>query len=399
MSYTLDDLVDTALQHNTTLRQSRLSLDMSQNRLSSARINYLPDISARIGRTESFDNIYFEGNATTNTMGFSVSKAINLNNDDYFTNKNAQHDFRSSQVSHEIDVQKVIYDLVQSYILVLENQMRVKLLTEYISIQESIVAESNILFQQGKITPFEVQQSEINLLNARISNLSAANNLKLARQKLFDIVNMRDAGYKLNEIELYAITDDDDFSREIHFDSILSVRQQNETVERHRTNILQTKLDFFPQLVLRYDYGRTLWSPDFAFDSGKTDHTISLNLSYSLNRLLKNRYSYRNVYYLAEHNRLNTHQLLRDISQRYEQLIEELSYLQQMQLLLQNRLQQTNVSLQMAQQRYSLGRLTQLDLDKAAFDYLDAQINLENNRYALMLKKLSIDHLLSINLL
>jgi outer membrane protein TolC len=53
----------------------------------------------------------------------------------------------------------------------------------------------------------------------------------------------------------------------------------------------------------------------------------------------------------------------------------------------------------MAQQRYSLGRLTQLDLDKAAFDYLDAQINLENNRYALMLKKLSIDHLLSINLL
>jgi outer membrane protein TolC len=276
---------------------------------------------------------------------------------------------------------------------VLENQKKLDLWEQNIAINQKIFDESVILERNGRITSVDLKQSEINLLNAFISRLNAQNSLSISRKRLFDLVNIADAGFELSEINLYE--DTPDFSREINYDSILSVRQQNETVAKNRTNITTTRLDFLPQLNLRYDYGRTLSSPDFSFDRGRTDHTISLNLSYSLNRLWKNNYSYRQTNYLNQHHLLNTSQLLRDINLRYTQYIEELAYLQQMQILLENKLEVTTFNQEMATERYRLGVLKQLDLDKAIYENLNTLISQQSNFYQIMLKKLNIDYLLS----
>ena len=397
-NYSLDELLDQAMEKNTSLKQAKISLEISQAKLSSAKISYLPDISAGLGRTESFDNISFEDNKTNNFASFSISKNISLNDDSYFSNKNARHDFDASQISYQIQKQNIIFDIIQNYINVLEAQKRLRLLNENIKIQESIVFESNQLFRQNKITQFEVQQSEINLLNARISALNAQNNLNLSRKKLFDLVNISDEGKELAEADLYIDESSDDFQREIDFDQILQVRQQNETVNKHRTNIKQTNLDFFPQLSLQYNYRRSVNSDDFSYSNGNTDHTIGLNISYSLNKLFRNHYSYKQVKLLDEHNNLNTNQLIKDISLKYNQYLQELNYLKQLNILLENKLAQTTSNLEMAQQRYRLGLVTQLDLDKASYENLDSKINYEVNQYQLMLKKLSIDNLLSNNL-
>jgi outer membrane protein len=393
-NYSLDQLIDYALENNTALKQSQLRLNRSRTALSSARVNYLPEVSAEIGRRENFATSPPETNQTTNFMGFSVQKSIALNNTEYFSNKNARHDFTIEQIRFEMDMQQTIFNLIENYIRVLENQMRLRLLDENIIIQESIVSESQLLLRQNRITPFDVQQSEINLLNARIENLNARNNLNISRKRLFDIINITDEGLELAEINLYG-DEMDNFIREIDFDNILEIRQQNEAVNRHRTAICRTRLDFFPSINLRYNYGRTLSSSDFAYDNRRTDHTLSLNLSYSLNNLLKNRFSWQQVQSLAEHNELDTAQLQRNISLRYGQFIEELNYLQQLQILNESKLSQTTINLETAQQRYRLGRLTQLDLDKAIYENHSARINMENSKYQIMLKKLQIDYLLS----
>jgi outer membrane protein TolC len=66
-----------------------------------------------------------------------------------------------------------------------------------------------------------------------------------------------------------------------------------------------------------------------------------------------------------------------------------------MQELLANRLVQANHNLDTAQQRYRLGLQTQLDLDRANSDNLEAKLSFEENNYQIMMKKLSIDNLLS----
>jgi outer membrane protein TolC len=105
-----------------------------------------------------------------------------------------------------------------------------------------------------------------------------------------------------------------------------------------------------------------------------------------------------NARLLEEHATLNTSQLIKDIELRYNQLIQELNHLEQMQELLKNVLEQTNQNLEMAQQRYRLGLTTQLDLDRANRDNLEANIDFEMNQYQIVLKMLNIDHLLSNDL-
>ena len=397
-NYTLEELLRLALQNNTSLQQSNINLEISQARRTSAKVNYLPDLSAGIGRTEDLDARNADGNWTTegtNTMYFDISKSIALNNESYFLNRNAQHDLNLSALSNEIQLQDIIYDIIQNYVTVLENQKRLELQEENILIQESIVSMSNQLLRQDRITQFEVQQSEINLLNARINGLNSQNNLTLSRNRLFDLINITDEGLELAEVRLYENDIENSFSREIDFNQILQVQQHNETAERYRTNITQTRLDFYPQVNLRYNFNRSLSSDDFEFNQGRTNHTLGLNISYSLNRLFRNRYSYQVANLLDEHHQLSTDRLLKDINIRYNQYLEELNYLEQLHGLQQNRVQQTTENLEMAQQRYRLGLLTQLDLDRARYDYLNSRIDLEVNQYQLILKKLSIDHLLS----
>jgi outer membrane protein len=401
-NYTLDELLDLAMNNNTTLKQSQLNLEISKARLHSARINFLPDVSVGVSRTESFDNIKFERARPDSIYSygqdaayFRVSKSIALNNSDYFTNKNAKHDYNSAVISHEIQVQNTLYTIITNYLNVLENQKRLQLLEENIRIQESIVSESNQLFRQNKITQFEVKQSEVNLLNARIAHLNAQNNLNLSRKRLFDLINIPDDSRNLDEVSLYANEDSEEFSREINTDNILRVRQQEETVNKARTNITRTKLNFLPSVNLDYFYRRGLSSDDFSYNKGRTEHNVGLSLSYSLNNLLGNHYSYKEVKYLDEQNKLNTGQLIKDITLEYNQYIQELNYLQQRDELLDIILQQTTENLSMAQQRYRLGLVTQLDLEKASKENHDARIDKEINRYELIRKKLSIDYLLS----
>ena len=396
--YTLDELLLHALENNTTLKQSNLDLDIARARLGAARVNYLPDLSAGLNRTHSYDNIHFDGERIQNFAQFSVIKNIALNNEAYFSNRNARHDLSSAEIMNEIQRQNIIYDVIQNYISVLENQMRIALLEENIAIQESIVFESNQLFRQQRITQFEVQQSEINLLNARISALNARNNLTVSRNLLFDLINKPDTGLALAEVDLFAEVDLDDFAREINFDQILRVRADNIASQRHRTSITRTRLNFFPQMNLQYNYRRRVFSEDLEFNHGMTDHSIGLNLSYSLNDLFRNRFTYRQVQSLDEHNQLGTGQLLRNIALRHNQFVEELNFLHELIELQELRAQQTAQNLAMAQQRFRLGLVTQLDIDKAIFENHDSQIGLASSRYQLMMKKLQIDYLLSTGL-
>jgi outer membrane protein TolC len=321
-----------------------------------------------------------------------------LNDEAYFQNRNARHDLRTAQIQNEMRREDMIYEIIQNYITVLGNQKRLALQSENIRIQESIVTESNQLFRQQRITQFEVQQSEINLLNARISVINAQNRLNNSRNALFELVNIHDDGKPLAEIELYSDFDIETYTREVNFEQILRLKAHNETVDKHRTNITRTRLNFFPQMSLDYLNRRTLSSEDMSFDNvnrQQTSHTIGLNVTYSLNGLFRNHFTHRQAMYLEEHNKLDTGRLQREITLNFNQYLEELKYLQQLNVLQQSRVVQTAQNLAMAQQRFRLGLVTQLDLDKASFENLNSQLDLEANRYDLILKKLQIDHLLS----
>jgi len=395
----LKELVEDAIDNNITLKQSKINLNISKAKQHSARVSYLPDLSAGFNHSEilKYDSRYDRLNksdtlsVSSDNMYFTVSKSIALNNTSYFTNKEANHNFKLAVIDNEIQIQNVLYQIITSYISVLENQKRKELLENNILVQENIVSESRSLYRQAKITQIQLQQSEINLLNARISLLNTQNTLNLNRKKLFDLINIEDKGYILNEVSLYI--NEDIFQRELNLNRVYRIQQQEETIRKLRTNIRQTQLDFAPQLNLQYRLNRNL-DIDTQNTYGNTSHTIGLYLSYSLNGLFRNYYSHRVNKLLDVQNELKTSQLVKDIMLDFDQYLEELNYLMQLDILLENRKQQAAENLAIAQQRYRLGLETQLDLEKASYENLEAEKAKEDNRYQLIRTKLNIDHLL-----
>jgi len=394
-NYSLAGLINSAKENNITLKQASLNYEMARLRLSMDRTDYLPEVAVGVSRTESYTNIYFEGHQSSDRAYFDVSKTISLNDATYFRNQNSKHDLLTSQLAFQMEIQSLLFNIISNYIDVLTNQKRSNLREEYITIQENIVNEVRILFRQNTRTLFDVQQAEINLLNAKIEALQAKNNLNDSRRRLFDLINITDEGNELEEVSLYTSESADTFHREIVLDQILEVQKHQVEVQKTKTNITQTRLGLTPDLRLSYHYNRSLTSDDFSYHHGSTDHTIALGLSYSFSNLFKTPQTIRQTKFLEEQSKLKTSQLMNNIRLNFEKYFEELDYLAQRDVLLASRLQQTTENLEMGQQRFRLGLITQLELDNITNDNLEAQITKESNYYELILKKLNIDYLLS----
>jgi len=393
--YTVTELIDSALKNNVDIQKASLNLQSSQMELYSSRVNYLPDVVASAGYRQDLQNIMPDTPDTDYSMSFTISKNITLNNADYYDNRFAKHEVNSQQITYEKTKQDILYSLISRYVDVLEQQKQYELQLEYLKIQEGILIERQTQYQLRRITQYDLQQSEIDLLNTQIRSLETRERMSQYRRDLFDIVNVADDGRELQELDLYA--EDTDFSHEIDYDSTLSVRLQNEVVARARTSLNRTRFDFFPSLVLSYNYGRYFSGEDISMkEPVRTDHTLGISLSYSLSTLWKNRYQYKQVKFLQEQNQLNTNQLYKNISQQYDQLRADLSLYQQMQNLLERRSEQTAVNLDTAEQRHRLGYLNQNDLDTARYNNNVARIEMESNRYKIILKRLEIDNLLSV---
>jgi len=399
--YTVKELIDSTLKNNVDIQSASYKLQSAQMDLYTSRINFLPEVSADAG----FSRNLLEGNVDeteprirhnpTYSMGFSITKDISLNNTDYYTNRFAKYDLSIEQIAFEETRQDILYKLISKYIDVLEQQKQYQLQQEYLKIQESILSERQTQFQLRRITQYDLQQSEIDLLNTQIRSLETRERISQFRRDLFNIVNIADDGRELQEIDLYST--DIDLNREIDYDTILSVRRQNEVVARARTSLNRRVFNFFPSLSLGYGYARDYSGGDLAMeDPVGTRHSIGLSLRYSLNDLWKNRYQYKQVKFLQEQQQLNTDQLYKNIAQQYDQLKTDLSLYQQMQTLLERRAEQTTINLDTAEQRHRLGYLNQNDLDTARYNNNVARIEMESNRYKIVLKKLEIDNLLSI---
>ena len=157
-SYNLENLIIDAVEKNTVLKQARINLEIAKVQNNSTKINFLPEVSVDLGRNEDIEN-----NSKLNSMSYGMSYLIALNYDAYYSNKNAKHDLNTANISLQLQLQNTIYEIMQSYIFVLEEQKRLDLLEENVNIQDSIVSEGFQLFNQQRITQFEYQQSEINL--------------------------------------------------------------------------------------------------------------------------------------------------------------------------------------------------------------------------------------------
>jgi outer membrane protein len=392
--YTLDQLVEYGLEHSYQIRRQELSDESSKSALNSSKWNMLPEVDLSLGVNQDLDPISPKS-GLTNSAGFGINKTISLNDPAYFNYRQALLDRDISQVELEQAYSNYAYQVVQAYIEVLSSTKRRSALEENLAIQTRVYEQSQVLLQLGKTTPFELKQNEIAVMNSRISILQLDNTIQNTRARLFSLVQMQDEGFPLAELPI-------DISKQIpeySADKLAQIKVLEHSLRKNDLNLNKSKLEFLPRLNLSYGFSRSVSGEDFEFDNYNTQHSLGLNLSYSIWNFFTNKEN-NTRYKISKQNTLLSIEDARDQNRRaYDNAVTELQYLLRLDELYLERLQQSTKQIQIAEERYRLGMIQLLELDKTRTEYVDSDIQYNSNRYQIIQKQEEINHLLSNQIL
>jgi len=391
-TYTVDQLIDSGLKNNYGIQQAELGYEITKSKLNSSRWNLLPEVSAGFNQTNYFDSNPLD---KLNTLSFRVSKKISLNDSYYFQNKLAGFDLSTYDLKLNAEKRSFVYEVIQSYIEILNKQKQLELQRENLAIQQSIVDQSKLLFKQKKSTEFELKQSEITLYNVQIALKNVENDIKNSRQVLFNLLRMSDENYALAEIEMpqpgtIAPLDEE---------KINDLKLLKRDIERDDINLTQSKLSYLPDISLSYNYNKAKQSTDFSFDNDNTSHTLSLEASYSLWTFFKNGETHRQAKLNQKIKKLSYEDKKLTIENQYEQYKTQMEYLNEMSELYRLKKENTRSNLDIAIQKHQMGMIQQIELDKVRYEFLDASLAYESNRYKMIQLNESINYLLSGKLL
>ena len=389
-SYTLEELITYGLENSFSVQKSALSYQSSKSTLNTSKWNLLPDASVSGGIKKDFDPAVNTDDVTS-SAGLSIGKTISLNDAAYFNYLYASLDTKTANMKLEQTRRAYAYEVFSAYLKVLSSQKQRSSLEENLQIQTRVWEQSKILLQLGKTTPFEVKQNEIAVLNSNISLMQLDNTIANARKELFALVQMQDENYPLTELELNIQKEIPAFNTEKNADlNIL-----NQELKRLNLQLKQNKLDDFPRLNLAYNFDRSVSGADFDFDRYNTNHGISLTLSYPLFNIGENAESRTRTKISRQLSQVAIEEKKDQLQRDYDSALRELQYLKRMNELYSEQLAQSREQITQAEERYRLGLIELLELDKTRTNYIETDISYNTNLYSIIAKQEEINYLLS----
>ncbi len=388
--YTLDELVGHGLENSYGMLRSELAYESSRSSLSSATWNLLPEAGVNFGISNDF---YNSGPAAdlSSQAGFSISKTISLNDDAWFNYKYAKLDAAKAELTRQTSASAYAYSVFTAYLDVLSTQRQLSSLQKNLEIQTRVWEQAQVLNQLGKNTSFDVKESEIAVMNARISILQLENSISSKRAQLFSLVRMDDAGHELAEL----VPDNNYSLPELGPEQSNQVKLLKADLKRGELGLTQSFLNYFPRVSLAYNFSRSVSGDNFDFDTYGTNHTLGLNFSYSLwNQFRQGETNKRGdlAQRLAE---LEIQQQIDEIGRQYATLTQELAYLNRLDELYGEKLAQSESQIRVAEERFRLGLIELLELDKTRVEFINSEIAYNNNRYQILARQEAINNLLS----
>ena len=388
--YTLDELVGHGLENSYGMLRSELAYESSRSSLSSATWNLLPEAGVNFGISNDF---YNSGPAAdlSSQAGFSISKTISLNDDAWFNYKYAKLDAAKAELTRQTSASAYAYSVFTAYLDVLSTQRQLSSLQKNLEIQTRVWEQAQVLNQLGKNTSFDVKESEIAVMNARISILQLENSISSKRAQLFSLVRMDDAGHELAEL----VPDNNYSLPELGPEQSNQVKLLKADLKRGELGLTQSFLNYFPRVSLAYNFSRSVSGDNFDFDTYGTNHTLGLNFSYSLwNQFRQGETNKRGdlAQRLAE---LEIQQQIDEIDRQYATLTQELAYLNRLDELYGEKLAQSESQIRVAEERFRLGLIELLELDKTRVEFINSEIAYNNNRYQILARQEAINNLLS----
>lgn len=199
-TFSLDDCIQYAIDHNLTLQDLTLNINQQQIALNTAKNSWLPQISAHIGEDLSFDNMYASAgvmNTNSNKINVSYTSAsINASMSllDGFRVKNQieSDQFKLEAFTHHFEkAQKDISIQVSvNYLQALYNQGLADISRQQVVLSEQLLERAKKLVKEGRRPESEEANAAAQLSNDQYQLAKDEGNASLALISLAQLLNL-----------------------------------------------------------------------------------------------------------------------------------------------------------------------------------------------------------------
>jgi outer membrane protein TolC len=195
---TLQEAVDTALAQHPTLRVGQATVEAAQQRVHQQIAGYLPRggyfynytrkqqaVTAAVGGVQAGQ----QARATSqlfnfNSTNFSMSQLLFDFGRTLDSIRAAIASVEASTADLETTRQTVIFNTKQAYYSVLASQRLLQVADETVQQNQKHLEEAQARFEVGLAPRFDVTQAQVQLSNAQLNQVTARNNVALARETL-----------------------------------------------------------------------------------------------------------------------------------------------------------------------------------------------------------------------
>ncbi len=384
---TLESMITKALAKSLSIEAELLQYKSQVSAKRQSMYYWLPSASLNLGKSWQ-DDEWQDMNGS-----FNANWSLASNDSRYFDMRRQMIEMMNSDLSLE-DVRKnITYNVLTRYIDVLEADEIVELQREVLAVEEKkyqrIAAQQSL----GEINLLDLEQSEIDRIQAEISLNDLLLSLDNKRAELFYYTGCEDEGSKLAALDI-------EISGEIKtYQPNLQYQIQEKSLKSRKLMLDQALLDLLPTLSLNWNYSRNSVDDVSDFDEYSESSQVAFLLSYSIFDVFSN---YENLSMAKRQYKFYQRQLL----DQQQADIKELNNLNKT-LASQNRNLQLYSRkaelaariLEKAQVEYEQGTISILDLNEYQNKLYSARKNKILENYRLLQTQEQVNLLLSDDIL
>jgi outer membrane protein len=266
----LSDCLRIALEHHPDIQTAQAAQEVSHQQTWEAIASALPQVNASYsaqrrhsnagsltgttlgGRTQTF-NFYSTG-LTFSQILFDFGQSL-------YGIRAAQATERSLAANVGTARETVLFDVKQSYYNLLQAQRLLVVADENVANNQKHVDLATARFGVGVATRFDITQAEVQLVNAQLSQVTARNNVAVARETFRNALGIDgDLDFDiLDTLSVHDVQIDEQKAVDLAFDhrpDILSLRQQQESFD---DQIKALRLSYLPTINgnATYNYSGT----------------------------------------------------------------------------------------------------------------------------------------------
>lgn len=315
-TWTLEECINHALEHNIRIQQQKLGIEKSENLLVQSRMEFLPDFNISFGhlmswgRSVNLNDLEIIKNELSQSTELSLNASLEIFDGGarLFTMRKNRTDVEINKSRHEMLLQEITVEITRQYLEILLSREMMKVSEANLSSIESQIGKISRMTESGRLPASDLLDIKSQHAREYVQLTSVKNRLKSGLLKLAAYLGLKDirgfdiAGYPENSV-----------TEPFHEDIIISdmvnglpqIKAAELELEKKKYDLSIARSSLYPTVALVAGYGTYYSSSGDEKFFRQFNHNRNPTLGFNVNIPVFNRYLVRTDIRNAELDCLN----------------------------------------------------------------------------------------------